>query len=190
MDLAGSGSYLMQHTVLHNAVRPQGLMQSVYWGVAGGAGGMAGAVLHGRLGGRAMFAVGAAAVAGGWALLTAAELVAGALKRRRPAPSVTLIHTGHDEYGDSDEVSLLGAGAVLSSAVPVIGSSSSQGVAPGWWLGRKLFGKGGACSRYAAVATCGGGRGDREGEARGGAGGVGSGGWLQRGQQACGSQGV
>lgn len=137
-------------------------MQSVYWGVAGGAGGMAGAVLHGRLGGRAMFVVGAAAVAGGWALLTAAELAAGALKRRRPASSATLLNSGCHEDWESDGVSLLGAGMVLSSAVPVIGRSSQDG-ATGWWLERGLFAKKVACGRYAAVATCGVGMGDRDG---------------------------
>ncbi|KAG2425694.1 hypothetical protein HXX76_013536 [Chlamydomonas incerta] len=61
----------------------QGLWQAVFNGLASGAGGLVGAVLHDRLGGRAMFAITAALILVGWLLLAAAEGVATLVAARR-----------------------------------------------------------------------------------------------------------
>ncbi|PNW87333.1 hypothetical protein CHLRE_02g118350v5 [Chlamydomonas reinhardtii] len=84
----------------------QGLWQAVFNGLASGAGGLAGAVLHDRLGGRSMFATTAGLIFGGWLLLAAAEGLAAlvAARRRRRAgsnPSDECVHLMNEEESGS-----------------------------------------------------------------------------------------
>ncbi|KAG2452962.1 hypothetical protein HYH02_002299 [Chlamydomonas schloesseri] len=84
----------------------QGLWQAMFNGLASGAGGLVGAVLHDRLGGRAMFAITAGLILVGWLLLAAAEGLAAlvAARRRRRAgsdPSDECVHLmrGQEDSG-------------------------------------------------------------------------------------------